>query len=70
MYAVIFKAKINRLDKAYYEMAVRMRELATGKYGCTEFVSVTEGEQEVAISYWKNLSDINEWKQNAEHLVA
>lgn len=70
MYAVIFKAKINQLDNAYYEMAARMRELATGKYGCTEFVSVTEGEQEVAISYWKNLDDINKWKNNSEHLVA
>jgi heme-degrading monooxygenase HmoA len=70
MYAVIFKAKVNELDKAYYEMASRMRELAISEYGCSEFVSVTEGGQEVAISYWDNLNNINKWKENAEHLVA
>lgn len=70
MYAVIFKAKVNELDKAYYAMAARMRELAIGEYGCSGFVSVTEADQEIAISYWDNLNNIHKWKQNAEHLVA
>jgi len=70
MYAVIFKAKINKLDKAYSVAAARMRELAIGKYGCSEFISTTEGDQEIAISYWNNLNDIDKWKQNAEHLTA
>jgi len=70
MYAVIFKAKIRELDEAYQEMAARMRELAMDEYGCIEFVSVTEGNQEIAISYWANLNDIKTWKQNAEHLAA
>ncbi len=69
VYAVIFKAKINKLDQAYSETATRMRELAINEYGCTEFVSVTEGEQEISISYWNNKKDIAAWKQNAEHLV-
>ncbi len=51
-------------------MAERMRTLATCKYGCTKFISATEGAQEIAISYWNNLNDITEWKQNAEHLAA
>ena len=51
MYAVIFKAEINKLDSRYSEMASRMRELAINKYGCTEFISVTEGTQEIEISY-------------------
>ena len=70
MYAVIFKAEINRLDKSYSETALRMRELAINKYGCTEFVAVTEGNYEIAISYWKNQEQIKKWKQDAEHLVA
>ena len=70
MYAVIFKAEINKLDKSYSETAQRMRELAINKYGCTEFVAVTEGTQEIAISYWKNQEQIKEWKLDAEHLVA
>ena len=40
------------------------------KYGCSEFVSVTEGDQEISISYWKKQKDIIEWKQNAEHVAA
>lgn len=70
MYAVIFKATINRLDEAYSKTASRMRELALNEYGCSEFVSVTEGDQEISISYWKEQKDIIEWKQNVEHLAA
>lgn len=70
MYAVIFKAKINKRDKAYSEMAVKMRELAMDKYSCADFVSVTEGNLEISISYWSNMNDITSWKQNSEHLAA
>jgi len=70
MYAVIFKAEINKLDKSYSDTALRMRELAISRYGCTEFVAVTEGNYEIAISYWKNQEQIVKWKQDAEHIVA
>ena len=70
MYAVIFKAKTKKLDDAYFEMAKRMRELALKEYGCLEFTVVTEGVNEIAISYWESLEHIKLWKQNSEHLVA
>ena len=70
MYAVIFKAEIKKLDGHYSETAQRMRKLAQSKYGCTEFIAVTEGNQEIAISYWQDLEQIAKWKQDAEHLVA
>ena len=70
MYAVIFRAEINQLDSRYSQMASQMRELAINKYGCTEFTSVTEGAQEIAISYWQNQEQIKQWKQDAKHLVA
>lgn len=70
MYAVIFRAEINKLDNSYNVMASRMRELAISKYGCTEFVTVTEGNCEIAISYWDNQEQIQSWKQDSEHLVA
>ena len=70
MYAVIFRAEINDLDGAYAAMAVRMRELAMNEYGCSEFTAVTEGTQEIAISYWHDQEQIKQWKQAAEHLVA
>lgn len=70
MYAVIFKATVKKLDKAYFSTASRMHELAMNEYDCLEFVSVTEGDQEISISYWKTLKDISAWKQNAEHIAA
>jgi len=70
MYAVIFKAEINKTDKAYSTMAGRMRELAINEYGCIKFSSVTDGNNEIAISYWNSKEQIKEWKQNKEHLKA
>ncbi len=70
MYAVIFRAEINERDEAYAEMAARMRDLALNKYGCVEFTAVTEGRQEIAISYWDNQEQIKAWKQDAEHRTA
>ena len=44
MYAVIFRAKAAKQDKAYSDTVARMRELAFEQYGCLDFVAVTEGE--------------------------
>jgi len=70
MYAVIFRAVILELDAEYAAMARRMRDLAIDQYGCVEFVACTEGNTEIAISYWESEEQIQRWKQNAEHLVA
>jgi heme-degrading monooxygenase HmoA len=70
MYAVIFTARINEIDAEYMMMAKRMRVLATEKYGCVDFKSVSEGDQEVAISYWPGLKHIEDWKSDPEHIKA
>jgi heme-degrading monooxygenase HmoA len=70
MYAVIFRAEIAELDAEYLAMAERMRNLAIDQYGCKEFIANTEGNTEIAISYWENESQIKEWKNNSEHLSA
>lgn len=70
MFAVIFKAEINTLDSAYTETVSRMRELATDRYGCRDFVSVSEGSHEITISYWESEAQIVAWRQDAEHLLA
>jgi len=70
MYAIIFKAKIRDLDDHYFEMAGRMRAVAMREYGCTDFISVTEGDTEIAISYWPSLAQIEVWRQDIEHLEA
>ena len=69
MYAVIFRAKTRDLDDEYFETARRMRQLAE-EYGCVAFTAVTEGEDEIAISYWESLDQITAWKQNEEHRIA
>ena len=70
MYAVIFRAKLAHGDDAYFQTARRLRELALGKYGCLEFVSMMEGDEEIAISYWENETQIMNWKADPEHLKA
>ncbi len=70
MYAVIFHAEIAQLDDEYFATAKQMRELAMANYGCLDFVATTEGNREIAISYWPSLDHIKRWKQNSEHLQA
>ncbi|MFV7783647.1 antibiotic biosynthesis monooxygenase family protein [Shewanella marisflavi] len=70
MFAVIFKAKVAHFDARYSKMAAQMRQLAMEKYHCQDFIAVTEGEQEIAISYWRSEADILAWKQDSEHRVA
>ena len=70
MFAVIFTANINKLDAEYFETASFLRDLAINQYNCIKFTSCAEGEQEIAISYWHSLEDIQKWQQNVEHLHA
>ena len=67
MYAVIFKATIAEFDEEYFSMAQRLKELAFKKYGCQNFISVTEGDEEIAISYWESEQQILDWKNDPEH---
>ena len=70
MYAVIFRAKDAEIDEEYSRTAGRMRRLALEKYGCTEFTSVTGGDEEISISYWETQEQIKAWKNDAEHIAA
>ncbi|NIB42701.1 antibiotic biosynthesis monooxygenase [Pseudomaricurvus alkylphenolicus] len=70
MYAVIFKAEVREFDETYFETANRMRDLALNEYGCTEFTACTEGNSELAISYWPDKDKIRAWKNNPEHRKA
>lgn len=70
MYAVIFRAKVAQVDEEYSLIAKRMRQLAIEKYGCSEFTSVTEDNEEISISYWKTQEQIKAWKNDAEHIAA
>ena len=70
MYAVIFRAKVQNLDTQYSEMAQTLRDLAHSEFGCLDFISLTEGDQEIAISYWPDEASIRRWKQHSDHLLA
>lgn len=70
MYAVIFRAEISEIDARYSEMASTVRDLALNKYGCVEFTAVTEGNQEIAISYWTTKGQISAWKNDPLHIQA
>ena len=70
MYAVIFRAEVAEVDEQYLSMAQRMRDLAIEEYGCLEFTAVTEGKQEIAISYWESKQQIKAWRENPEHQEA
>jgi len=74
MFVVIFRAKPKTQDETYTKTVARMRALAFEKYGCLDFVAATDtgsdGEQEVAISYWESEAAIRKWKQDSEHLLA
>lgn len=70
MFAVIFRARSGVQDQAYQTTVARMRQLAFDKYGCKEFVAVTEGDQEIAISYWEDEESIQRWKNDSQHILA
>jgi heme-degrading monooxygenase HmoA len=70
MYAVIFRAKPGVIDEAYARTAASLRELAFASFGCLDFISASEGESEVTISYWPDIDSIRRWKAHAEHVLA
>jgi heme-degrading monooxygenase HmoA len=70
MVVVIFRARIRKLDDEYLRVAARMRELAIAEFGCIEFHAVSEGAEEVALSYWTDEESIHRWRNHPEHLLA
>ncbi len=69
-YVVIFRARAAQLDPEYAALAASLRAKALSHFGCREFVALTEGDEEIALSYWDALSDIEAWRQDAEHQMA
>lgn len=70
MFVVIFKAEILDAGPDYIAMAIKLRDLAINGYGCKEFISSTRGNSELALSYWETQDQIENWKENTDHLYA
>ena len=68
MYVVIFRAVAKNLDAEYSQTANQLRELAMTEFNCIDFKAITEGTDEIALSYWKNLDDIKRWKSHPTHI--
>ena len=56
-----------KADEEYFQTARALRELAISEYGCLDFVSMMEGNDEVAISYWETEEQIINWKNDPIH---
>lgn len=69
-FIVVFRATVREFDDEYSRVAARMRDLALEEFGCLEFHALTEGNQEVALSYWPSEEAIAAWKQHPEHVFA
>lgn len=70
MFVVIFRARVRKLDDEYARVAAHMRELAITEFGCLEFHALSEGAEEVALSYWPDEDSIRRWRNHPEHLLA
>lgn len=70
MYVVIFRARVREFDDEYSTVAAQLRELALSRFGCIEFQTLTEGHDEIALSYWPDEASIRAWKAHADHLLA
>lgn len=68
-YAVIFTNRQTDVLEGYDEMADAMEQLAKKQPGYIGFESA-RSELGIAISYWKTLEDIKNWKANLDHLGA
>ena len=70
MLVVIFRATVRELDDQYFVLAARLRELALTEFGCTEFYALSEGNHEIALSYWPDNASVLAWKAHPEHILA
>jgi heme-degrading monooxygenase HmoA len=70
MYVVIFRARVRSLDAEYLETVRRLREIAMNQFGCIAFHSLSEGQDEITLSYWPDEEGIRAWKAHPEHVLA
>ncbi|MEM7292160.1 MAG: antibiotic biosynthesis monooxygenase [Pseudomonadota bacterium] len=68
-YAVIFTNIQSEDTEGYGSTATRMEELAREQPGYLGFESARDGLG-IAVSYWRDLESIANWKANAEHALA
>jgi heme-degrading monooxygenase HmoA len=68
-YAVIFTSARTAGDNGYQEMAELMARLAGEQVGFLGIESAREGVG-ITVSYWRDLSSIQKWREHVQHTVA
>jgi heme-degrading monooxygenase HmoA len=68
-FAVIFTSLRTDGDNGYGRMAEAMEKLAATQNGFLGMESASDGLG-ITVSYWESLEAIQNWKANAQHLVA
>ena len=68
-YAVIFTSERTDGDNGYQEMAELMVRLASEQDG---FLGIESAREEIGItvSYWRDLSSIQKWREHVQHTAA
>ena len=68
-YAVIFTSARTAGDSGYQEMAELMVKMASEQDG---FLGIESAREEIGItvSYWRDLSSIQKWRDHVQHTVA
>lgn len=69
-YAVIFSSQRTDGENGYGKMAEKMVELASQQEGFLGVESARDEGLGITVSYWESLEAIQNWKENAAHLVA
>ena len=68
-YAVIFTSTLNQEHEGYDEEADKILSLAEKQKGFLGFESARD-QIGISISYWESLVDIQNWKNQTDHLKA
>lgn len=70
-YAVIFTSQRTEQDNGYQAAAKKLAELAGKQTGFLGAESVrNENGVGITVSYWKTLEDIENWKNQMDHVAA
>ncbi|MDX2168218.1 MAG: antibiotic biosynthesis monooxygenase [Deltaproteobacteria bacterium] len=69
-YAVIAPAELNPDLEGYAQTALRLMQVAREVDGFLGIESCIAGNFSLAVSYWRSLEAIAEWRRHAEHRLA
>ncbi|GAB5465198.1 MAG: antibiotic biosynthesis monooxygenase [Candidatus Kapaibacteriales bacterium] len=72
-YAVVFTAKLNSLiSESENDYTSTLNQLRSEVENLPGFLGMesTGKEDEITVSYWKDIDDIRNWQTNKEHFIA